>query len=97
MDPTRLEQVVWTVDVIVSDLGLGGGGGGLELIARMRTLPLAHRPLAIALSAYGREEDFVATTEAGFASHLVKPVDADTVLETIRSLLGPDGLPVTQT
>lgn len=85
-----------TVDVVVSDLGLGGGGSGLELIARMRALPLAHRPPAIALSAYGRDEDFIATTEAGFASHLVKPVDADTVLETIRSLLGSVGQAITE-
>jgi len=82
-----------TVDVMVADLGLGSGGSGFELIARLHALPLDRMPLSIALSAYGRDEDFIATTEAGFATHLVKPVDADTVRETIRALLGPPARP----
>jgi CheY-like chemotaxis protein len=63
---------------------------------RLRSLPLDRPPLAIAMSACARDEDFIATTQAGFASRRVKPARADTVRETIRALLGPRASPAVE-
>jgi two-component system CheB/CheR fusion protein len=72
------------VDVIVSDLGLPDGDG-LELI---RTLQKSGHHPAIALSGFGMESDVKASIEAGFDVHLTKPVDAEKLVGTIRSLGG---------
>lgn len=58
-------------DVLLSDLGLPDGTG-YELIERGKLL----QPLVgIALSGFGTAEDIRRATEAGFAHHLIKPVD----------------------
>ena len=58
-------------DVVVSDLGLPDGSGH-DLMRRLRE----RRPVAgIAMSGYGTEDDIRRSREAGFAEHLVKPVD----------------------
>ncbi len=60
-----------TFDVVISDLGLPDGTG-FDLVKRLR----ATRPIpAIALSGYGMDEDIRHSQEAGFAAHLIKPVD----------------------
>jgi len=68
-------------DVVVSDLGLPDGSGldiGRALAGRM--------PL-IALSGYGAPQDLRQTKDAGFAAHLVKPVDPDGVHRAIQQVL----------
>jgi len=58
-------------DLIVSDLGLPDGSG-LDLMRQLRQ----RTPIAgIALSGYGMEEDVRRSREAGFAQHLIKPVN----------------------
>jgi nitrogen-specific signal transduction histidine kinase len=75
------------VDMIISDVGLPDGTG-YELMRRAREM----RPvLGIAMSGYGMEEDIAKSREAGFAEHLVKPVDAALIDETIRRLLKSGG------
>jgi CheY-like chemotaxis protein len=73
-------------DLLISDLGLPDGTG-LELMASLR----AQRPdlQAIALSGYGMEDDLRRTSEAGFAAHLVKPVDFDQLRAALRKLNSP--------
>jgi len=70
-------------DMLISDLGLPDGTG-LDLIAALRedrpNLP------AIALSGYGMEDDLRRTREAGFAAHLVKPVDFDQLRAALHKL-----------
>ncbi|MDX2080701.1 MAG: PAS domain S-box protein [Terrimicrobiaceae bacterium] len=59
-------------DLLISDLGLPDLRG-TDLIRRLhavRSMP------GIAMSGYGAEEDLEATRAAGFAEHLVKPIDA---------------------
>ncbi len=70
-------------DILISDLGLPDGTG-LELIASLR----ADHPSfpAIAISGYGMEEDLQRTRQAGFAAHLVKPVDFDQLRQTLRRM-----------
>jgi CheY-like chemotaxis protein len=67
-------------DVLVSDIELPDGSG-LELMWRLR----AHRDVsAIALSGFGSSEDIDLSRSAGFAEHLIKPVDFGMLEEAIR-------------
>jgi PAS domain S-box-containing protein len=66
----------WRPDILVSDIGMPGDDG-YALIRRVRAL----RPdeggqvRALALTAYARSEDRARTLEAGFHTHVAKPVD----------------------
>ncbi len=82
-----IEALAEPVDVIVSDVGLPDGTG-YDLIRRAREiLPVT----GIAMSGYGMEEDIARSRDAGFAEHLVKPVDAVQIDEAIRRLLKGGG------
>jgi two-component system CheB/CheR fusion protein len=72
------------VDVIVSDIGLPDGTGH-ELMRRAR----AARPgvAGVAVSGYGMDHDLRASHDAGFAAHLVKPIDVHHLDTTIRELV----------
>jgi CheY-like chemotaxis protein len=72
-------------DIIVSDLGLPDASG-LDLIRELRR----HDPAlkAIALSGYGMEEDVRRSREAGFAEHLIKPVNFDKLNAAILRVSG---------
>jgi signal transduction histidine kinase/CheY-like chemotaxis protein len=72
-----------TFDLLISDLGLPDRSG----IDLMQELRRRRHPLkGIALSGYGQEEDMRRSKDAGFAVHLVKPVDADLLMETIEGI-----------
>ena len=58
-------------DLVISDLGLPDGSG-LDL---MRGLRETQGLSGIALSGFGTDDDVAASTAAGFAEHLTKPVD----------------------
>jgi CheY-like chemotaxis protein len=73
---------VGEIDLIVCDLGLPDQSG-LELIGELQS---RRRRPALALSGYGMESDVRASKAAGFDAHLVKPVDVDVLLETLRGL-----------
>lgn len=45
-----------------------------------------HGIKGIALSGYGQDEDVRRSKEAGFAAHLVKPVDAEVLMETVAAI-----------
>jgi PAS domain S-box-containing protein len=67
-------------DLLISDLGLPDGSG-LDLIRSVRD---SFPGRSIALSGYGMEQDVRNSREAGFATHLTKPVDVDRLEEVIR-------------
>jgi CheY-like chemotaxis protein/two-component sensor histidine kinase len=67
-------------DLVVSDLGLPDGSG-LEL---MRELSARYGFRGIALSGYGMEEDVRQSLEAGFQTHLTKPVNVQALRAAIR-------------
>jgi len=73
--------------VAVIDIGLPVMDGytlGRELRARMG----GAAPDLIALTGYGQEQDQRRSAEAGFAAHLVKPVDAEQLTRLVDALVG---------
>ncbi len=70
-------------DLLLSDLGLPDGSG-LDLMRSLRarglTLP------AIALSGYGQEQDAEQSRQAGFRSHLTKPVSLPKLKQAIAKV-----------
>jgi CheY-like chemotaxis protein len=67
-------------DLVISDIGLPDGSG-LELMRRIQAVgPVP----GIALSGYGSEDDLRKSREAGFITHLTKPVDFPTLEAAIR-------------
>ncbi len=70
-------------DMVISDLGLPDGSG-LDVMRHV----LSRGPVCgIALSGYGREDDVRRAREAGFSSHLTKPVDFPCLEDEIRRVL----------
>ncbi|HWE98028.1 MAG TPA: ATP-binding protein [Tepidisphaeraceae bacterium] len=67
-------------DLLISDLGLPDGSG-LDLIRNVRD---SFPGRSIALSGYGMDQDVRNSREAGFATHLTKPVDVERLEEVIR-------------
>lgn len=63
-------------DLLISDVGLPDGTGH-DLMRQLSPMP------GIVLSGYGMKEDISKSKAAGFAEHLVKPVDLDNLRETI--------------
>jgi signal transduction histidine kinase/ActR/RegA family two-component response regulator len=69
-------------DVLISDIELPDGSG-LELMWRLRAI----RPvLGIALSGFGSPEDVEQSHSAGFALHLIKPVDFHRLEQAIQEV-----------
>jgi signal transduction histidine kinase len=62
---------------------------GYELAVRLRALSTCSDTRLIAITGYGRPEDRERSRRAGFAHHLVKPVD----LPTLRALLATHDAP----
>jgi len=72
-------------DLVLSDLGLPDGSG-LEL---MRELSARYGWKGIALSGYGMEEDIRQSLEAGFQTHLTKPVNVQALQAAIQQACQP--------
>jgi len=70
-------------ELLISDIGLPDGSG-LEIMRNLR----GHSDiLGIALSGYGTEEDIQKSKEAGFATHLLKPVGAPELRTAIQQCM----------
>jgi CheY-like chemotaxis protein/two-component sensor histidine kinase len=61
-------------DVVLCDIGLPGMSG-YDVAGMMREEPRQTRPLLVAVTGYGGEEDRRRSHEAGFDFHMTKPVD----------------------
>jgi two-component system CheB/CheR fusion protein len=61
---------------------------GFELARRLRAAPETADMHLVALTGYGRASDRVASREAGFDEHLVKPVQPDQLLRALAQLAG---------
>ena len=83
---TGLSQAVQLQpDVAVVDIGLPELDGR-ELARRLRATEATRRMILVAVSGYGRPEDRRFSLDAGFDTHLVKPVDARTLIEAIHGV-----------
>ena len=67
-------------DVMISDIGLPDGSG-LDLMRAARREQGQLR--GIAVSGFGMEEDRCRSEEAGFETHLKKPVDFSTLRDAL--------------
>ena len=72
-------------DVVITDLSLGGGSTGYDVIELMRALPQHRLVPAMVLSAYDGEDDRGATRDAGFVAHIVKPIDFTLLAREMQS------------
>jgi DNA-binding response OmpR family regulator len=69
-------------DLLVSDIGLPDGDG----YRLMRELQDLHGLQGIALTGYGLDDDIALSREAGFADHLVKPIQIDLLDQALNRL-----------
>ena len=73
-----------TFDLLVSDIGLPDGSG----TDVMRHLRDRHGTRGIALSGFGQPDDLRRSEEAGFETHLTKPVNFNMLQDVIRRMTG---------
>ena len=71
-------------EVALIDIGLPGFDG-YEVARRMKALGV-RPPVMIALTGYSEPEDRQRAKDAGFAAHLVKPVDPDNLARLLTTL-----------
>ena len=76
------------IDAIVADIAMPGMDGYtfIERVRR-RELPGTSDPVAVAVTAYAREEDRTRALEAGYHAHLTKPIDPTRLAATINALV----------
>jgi signal transduction histidine kinase len=82
-------------DVALLDIGLPGMNG-YELARAMRDLLGDSTPVLVAVTGYGQDSDRKRSSAAGFAHHLVKPIDLEGVGALIASLKEPSQGPPNQ-
>lgn len=74
------------IDLLLSDLGLPDGSG-VELLLQARAAVGADAlPPAVALSGFGMDHDVTRSLDAGFRTHLVKPVTAERLHATLAAV-----------
>jgi len=71
--------------LVLCDIGLPEMDG-VEVCQRVRQAATDFRPMMVALTGWGKEEDRMRTKDAGFDHHLVKPVALDTLSKLIASV-----------
>ena len=72
-------------DVVMCDIGLPGMDGH-EIARRLRSDPTIVPATLIALTGWGAESEMRRTRESGFDFHLVKPVDANALMELLSKV-----------
>src|SRR5207244_9045800 len=70
-------------EVVVLDVGMPKLDG-FEAARRLRQQPWGRDAVLIAITGWGGEKDKKQSAEAGFNIHLVKPVDAATILKHLE-------------
>jgi signal transduction histidine kinase/DNA-binding response OmpR family regulator len=78
----------WNPDLLVSDIGMPIEDG-YSLIRRVRNLASHHARIpAVALTAYATDEDRSQALSAGFQMHVPKPIEPESFVTSIASVLG---------
>ena len=95
-DRNGAQGVVWAKtllpDLIVMDLNLPGLNGW-EATRRLKSQPETKHIPIIVLSAHAEESSRERARAAGCDAYHTKPIDFDSLLKEIRSLLGPSATP----
>lgn len=75
-------------DILVSDIGMLEVDG-YSLIQQIRALPPEEggQIVAMALTAYVREEDQQRAISSGYQSHMTKPIDPEQFVQAIAALV----------
>ncbi|MBI3900483.1 MAG: response regulator [Gammaproteobacteria bacterium] len=76
------KALAFKANVLLIDLGLPGKTG-FEIARLVRQHPDLKKVPLIAISGYGQPEDIERSRNAGFDSHLLKPVDAQLLIQLI--------------
>jgi signal transduction histidine kinase len=76
-------------EVLLLDLGMPRLDG-YELARKIRREPWGKEMVLVALTGWGQDEDRRRSREAGFDSHLVKPLDLDVLSDFLARLPGAD-------
>ena len=71
-------------DVTLLDIGLPGLNG-YEVCQRLRRTPWGRATTIVALTGWGQDEDRRRSSDAGFDTHLVKPVDPEALMQLLAS------------
>ena len=71
--------------VVLLDIGLPSMSGH-EVARRLRALPWGRELRLIAVTGWGHEKDRAKSLEAGFDSHLTKPIDPEVLLQQITQM-----------
>jgi CheY-like chemotaxis protein len=74
-------------DVVLLDLGMPFMNG-YEVAHRFREDPAMQSTMLVAVTGWGSDDDRRRTQAAGFAGHLVKPIDPDALLALVRKHAG---------
>jgi signal transduction histidine kinase/ActR/RegA family two-component response regulator len=72
-------------DAVLSDLSMPEIDG-FELLRQLRQLPNKEHVPAVAMTGLGQREDQERSRSAGFAAHVTKPLDMDTLVEIVQRL-----------
>jgi len=79
----------WMPDVLVSDIGMPEEDGyTLVRRVRARMTEEGRRIAAVALTAYGRNEDRIKALSAGFQVHVGKPIEPSLLISVVASVSG---------
>ncbi len=75
--------------VVLMDIGMPDMNG-YETCQVMRRIPGLEKTVFIAQTGWGQDQDRERSRNAGFAHHLVKPVEITTLQETVLAAIKPD-------
>ena len=88
--PSALETAeAFHPQIVLLDIGLPGMSGH-EVAEQLRRRPWFEGGLLVAVTGWGQERDRATSRAAGFAHHLVKPVDQATIQNLLDGNLRPD-------
>ncbi|WP_338771020.1 response regulator [Massilia sp. METH4] len=73
-------------DVVFLDIGLPDMSG-VDVAATLRGYPELAKTVLIALTGYGQDKDRMGAMAAGFNHHLTKPVNMETLNDTVRTFM----------
>ena len=87
--PSALDAApVYRPEVILLDIGLPGMDG-YRVAEQIRAIPILSRATILAMTGYGGAADRGRSEAAGFARHLVKPLDLDALERYLAEFDGP--------